>query len=175
MLLFIRESDKDNPNAVKWTNDNGEPIPSFTSRAFTEAIYENLDWKPELSFRFRCVTKERDGAKIMIVSLDEPQVLVNQKAKEKLNIVDDGSPIQYVQHKVHVAEDDKSFSAEVQRWHSRRFGVSLALKKRRDDAFAKISTSDIKQPMQIVDNPLIGSIPTREEIAEELDQLLMCM
>ena len=68
-----------------------------------------------------------------------------------------------------------SVSAEVQRWESRRFGVSLTLKKRRDDAFAKISTSDIKQPMQIVDNPLIGSIPTREEIAEELDQLLMCM
>lgn len=111
----------------------------------------------------------------MIVSLDEPQVLVDKKAKEKLNIVDDGSPVQYVQHKVHVAEDDKSFSAEVKRWHSQRFGMSLALKKRRDDAFASITSSDMRQSMQIVDNPLIGSIPTREEIAEELDQLLMCM
>lgn len=173
--IIIRESSKDNPNAVKWTNENGEPIGSFTSRSFTEAIYENLDWRPELSFRFRCVTKERDGARIMIVSLDEPQVLVDKKAKEKLNIVDDGSPVQYVQHKAHVAEDDKSFSAEVKRWHSQRFGMSLALKKRRDDAFAKITSSDMRQSMQIVDNPLIGSIPTREEIAEELDQLLMCM
>ena len=64
-------------------------------------------------------------------------------------------------------DDRKIFSAEIE--------VPDIVKQKADDAFAKISTSDIKQPMQIVDNPLIGSIPTREEIAEELDQLLMCM
>ena len=173
--IIIRQSREGTTNAVRWVKEEGTPIPQFTSRALAEAIYKNMSWKPELSFKFRCVTKERNGTKIMIVSLEEPQVLVDKAAREKLNIQDDGQPVQYIQHTVTVAENDTSFSARVQRWHSTRFGISYSLKKRREAVLDSITGADIQQAAQIVDNPLIGKIPTREELADELDELLMCM
>jgi len=173
--IIVRPSEEGEPNAVRWIKNDGIPVSQFTSRAFTQAIYENMSWKPELSFRFRCITKDRNGSKIMIVSLDEPQVLVDKAAKEKLRIPDDGAPVQYIQHKIQTEMDDDSFAAQVRKWHSQRFGISYALKKRRDRAIDSITAEDIRQPMRIVDNPLIGKIPTREEIADELDNLLMCM
>jgi len=55
------------------------------------------------------------------------------------------------------------------------FGVSMALRKLRDQMSASITIADIQKQTQIVDNPLIGQLPTRAEMAEELDDLLMCM
>ena len=49
------------------------------------------------------------------------------------------------------------------------------MKKRRDAVLDSITGADVQQIAQIVDNPLIGKIPTREELADELDELLMCM
>ena len=55
------------------------------------------------------------------------------------------------------------------------FGVSLALRKLRDQMSSNITASDIYKQTQIVDNPLIGQLPSRTEMAAELDDLLMCM
>lgn len=67
-----------------------------------------------------------------------------------------------------------SFSGRLQKVDN-SFGVSLALRKRRDQVSSNITASDICKQTQIVDNPLIGQLPSRTEMAAELDDLLMCM
>lgn len=173
--IVIRQSDKDSPNAVRWNSEDGKAISNFTSRALAQSLYENMNWKPELSFKFRCVTRERGGLKMFFISLDEPQVLLDKKAKETLGIADTNEAVQYVKHKNIDDADADTFTARLQKWNDSRFGISFALRKRRDQMTDRITAEDIKRPVQIVDNPLIGKIPTREEIAAELDELLMCM
>ena len=174
--IVIRQCKEPVPNAVRWQNENGKITSNFTSRALAQAIYENMDWKPELSFKFRCVTKERYGSKLFFISLDEPQVLVDKKTKENLGITNSKVTVQYIQHKnTETTKDTDSFSARLQNWNDSRFGFSYALRKRRDQMADQITADDINRSVQIVDNPLIGKIPTREEIAAELDALLMCM
>ena len=112
---------------------------------------------------------------MFFISLDEPQVLLDKKAKEALGITDSKEAVQYVKHKTIDDADDDTFTARLQKWNDSRFGISFALRKRRDQMADRITAEDIKRPVQIVDNPLIGKIPTREEIAAELDELLMCM
>lgn len=172
--IAIRPCDKDHANAVRWENEEGNMTHSFTSRAFAESIYENMRWRTDLSFKFRLVPRQRDGVTILMASLDEPQILLDKKTKEWLGLDAESGPVQYIVHKVPEAAPRDSFSGQLQHVDN-CFGVSLALRKLRDQMSASITASDIQRQIQIVDNPLIGQLPTRAEMAEELDDLLMCM
>lgn len=46
---------------------NGKLVSSISSRAFSTAIYENLRWKKEFSFKFRGITKERGMSKMRVL------------------------------------------------------------------------------------------------------------
>ena len=109
-----------------------------------------------------------------MASLDEPQIKLDKKTKELLGLTAESGPVQYIVHKVAEAVPADSFSGRLQQVDN-SFGVSLALRKRRDQMSASITVADIQRQIQIVDNPLIGQLPTRAEMAEELDDLLMCM
>ena len=50
-----------------------------------------------------------------------------------------------------------------------------AMRKHRDKIVDGLSEADIAEPGVIVENPLIGGIPTRDEIRGELSRLLMLM
>ncbi len=172
--VAIRPSTEDYTNAVQWEDEEGNVTNSFTSRAFAEAIYENMRWRTDLSFKFRLVPREREGVTILMASLDEPQIMMDKKTKEQLGLTAESGPVQYIVHQVVETAPADSFTGRLQHVDN-SFGVSLALRKRRDQMSASITVADIQRQVQIVDNPLIGQIPTRAEMAEELDDLLMCM
>ena len=50
-----------------------------------------------------------------------------------------------------------------------------AMRKRRDSMVASLSEEDMTEAGNIADNPLIGKIPARKEIRDELEELLMLM
>ena len=172
--IAIRPCEEDHANAVCWEDADGNMTHSFTSRAFAEAIYENMRWRTDLNFKFRLVPRERDGVTILMASLDEPQIKLDKKTKERLGLTAESGPVQYIVHKVAETVPADTFSGRLQHVDN-SFGVSLALRKLRDQMSASITVADIQKQIQIVDNPLIGQIPTRAEMAAELDDLLMCM
>ena len=172
--IAIRPCDEGQSNAVCWEDAQGNMTNAFTSRAFAEAIYENMRWRSDLNFKFRLVPRERNGVTILMAALDEPQILLDKKTKANLGLTEESGPVQYIVHKVAEAVPDDSFSGRLQQVDN-SFGVSMALRKLRDQMSASITIADIQKQTQIVDNPLIGQLPTRAEMAEELDDLLMCM
>ena len=180
-VVAIRPSASDNPNAVKW--DNGDkPIPSLSSKAFTEAIYEKMDWISGYSFKFRGITRERGDNKIIIFALDEPQILSSRKVKKIAEefAPDENGEIRYIPYKNSTIEDDQpqqtvSRRAYPKEWVQSDFCVSLAMRKKRDALFKYMSNEDISMAGKVVINPLIGQIPSRQMVEDELEDLLMSM
>lgn len=180
-VVAIRPSSPDNPNAVMW-DDGDKPIPSLSSKAFTEAIYEKMDWISGYSFKFRGITRERGNSKIILFALDEPQILSSKKVKK---IAEDHAPdqtgeIRYIPYKnstIDGAEpqDTVSRHAYPKEWIQSDFCVSLAMRKKRDALFKYLTDKDISKDGIIVINPLIGQIPSRQMVEDELDELLMSM
>ena len=49
------------------------------------------------------------------------------------------------------------------------------MRKKRDGLIDLLTEADIAEAGVVVDNPMIGKLPTREEVEDELEQLLMSM
>ena len=61
-------------------------------------------------------------------------------------------------------------------WSSQsNFGISLQLSKKRDWIVHSVSEQDIQTSGIFVDNPLIGTLPDREDIILELQTLIDAM
>lgn len=168
-MIIIRDCDSE-LNGIRWVSDDGKFISSFSTKAFCQAIYEEMDWIKELSFRFRGITRERGGHKVMAFYLDEPQVVKNkasQKAVEKVNEEQKGLISRFIPIKN--SDIDGSSTSRV------RMGVLYPIKKRRDQILDSLTYSDISENGEVVDNPLIGAIPTRQDVLDEVDNLLISM
>lgn len=155
-------------NAIQWKKEDGKNYDTFSASAFAKAIYEKLDWIPELRFKFRAISRERDGEHILFISLDEPQIYNGRKEKTALP----QPAVEYIPYKNSDIQNSGPFAREAA---FSRFGTSIKLREHRDRLANTITASDIRVKGNVVENPLIGHIPTREEVAEELDQLLMSM
>lgn len=169
-MIVIRECD-DN-SGITWQTEDGRPILSFSSPAFCKAVYEQMDWISDLEFRFRGITKIRDGKQIIIFYLDEPQIVSNKaatKVAEALGKSSDDSPMQYIP--CHNRELDNSESPSTKR----PLGISYEIRSRRNKLVDNLSASDITAKRTIVDNPFFGKIPARPELEAELEQLLLSM
>lgn len=62
-------------------------------------------------------------------------------------------------------------------WYEQIEGRSMDLKCRlyRSKWIQSIAASDVMKSGQVVENPMIGAIPSRNEVQRELDDLLMSM
>ena len=177
--IVIRESSPANPVAIPWVLEDGTPVTKLMSRAFSQAVYENMCWKKDYAFRFRGITKERNGARIMLFYLDEPQILLSQKQKQKL--VSDGcDPCQrvaYIPYRESPECEETAVAAAYgypEEWnHS--IGMSYELRAKRDSLISRLTDTDIHMNGMVVENPVIGHIPRRDELQEEFEQLLQSM
>ena len=109
----------------------------------------------------------------MIFHLDEPQILVGKGCHvETLG----SGPSQYIEYTTGNKSEktDEGFIAYPQEWR-RRFGMNSLIRKRRNAAFAGITEEDILNPGVGTDNPMIGTIPNRDEVLRELEELLLSM
>lgn len=167
--VIIRESSPENMNAFRWVTESGKLIHSMETISFSQAVYETLHWIEDYQFRFRGITKVRNGATVIIFSLDEPQILVGSRKQSE-----DGSPSRYIPYTTDEKADDGNYTAYPQEWR-RRQGMNSLLRRKRDEIVASITEADIRCNGIIRENPLIGSIPGREEILKELDELLLSM
>lgn len=160
--IIIRACTEESGNAIQWAGSDGRLLMNITSRAFCEAVYDMMDWIPEYGFRFRGITRERGSQKVMVFFLDEPQILVDGKTVENLGISQEGLHSRYIPYK------NRSIGQTGN-------GMSYSVRRRRDSIVDALTEKDITETGIVMDNPLIGKIPTREEVRNELDELLMSM
>ena len=174
--VVLREGSPDHTNSFRWVTDSGKNVVSTSTNAFSKAVYESMSWIRDYQFRFRGITKERNGFKVLLFSLDEPQILVGNKPElEK----DHNGLSAYISYRTDCnekqSETENIVHAYPQEWERRRLGVNSYVRRKRDEAVAAITAEDILNTGRTIDNPLIGTIPSRQEILDELDRLLMSM
>ena len=174
--VVLQEGNPDHTNSFRWVTDSGRNVVSTSTAAFSKAVYESQHWIKDYQFRFRGITKERNGFKVIVFSLDEPQILVGKKRTEE---VENGNLSAYIPYRTDdggkAMDTGHVCSAYPQEWEKRRLGVNCYVRRKRDEAVSAITAEDILNKGKVIDNPLIGSIPSRQEILDELDDLLMSM
>ncbi len=162
---------RNNEDGFSWLNENAEPLSGISARAFCEAVYDEQDWIEEYSFRFRGIKRERGNHKLMIFFLDEPQIVANKATKKAAELVEAEQKhlaaryIPYKKNEIDSTEEE---------W-KKRVGKLYAMRKRRDGLIDGLSMADMAEPGTIVENPLIGKIPTRDEVMDEFEQILLSM
>ena len=174
-VIAVRSSDATNPNAVAWDESKGSALQLCTG-AFSGAIYDKLDWMKKYKFRFRGVTRVRNGEKIIFFFLDEPQILVG-KDKKRLDAADttDGTA-KFIPYKESGTDGSAVASgvAYPENWRE-HFGISYEIKQKRDSVIDGLSAADIRNRGTMVINPFIGVIPSRAELEDELEDLYMAL
>ena len=178
-MIAIKETTEDNPYALCWKNEDGSMKTSLNSKAFSKSIYDRIGWKEDYSFKFRGITRIRGNAKLMIFYLDEPQIIPSKKTIKEHQSADNVASAQYVEYKEPTENAEPQPPRKMlvsETWASQEmFGISLALRKKRDWIVNSISEQDILISGEYVDNPLIGALPSPIEIKNELDNLLSAM
>lgn len=164
--IIIRSNDE----GFTWVNESGDPMSGISAHAFCKAVYEQQDWIEDYSFRFRGIKRERGNHKLMIFFLDEPQIVANKATKKAAECVEEEQKYlaaRYIPYKKNEKEGTEEWK--------KRVGKLYAMRKRRDGLIDGLSVSDIAEPGMIVENPLIGKIPTRDEVMDEFEQILQSM
>lgn len=165
---------RNNPDGFSWVTESGTLSSAISAKAFCEAVYEEQDWIENYSFRFRGITRERGNHKLMIFFLDEPQIVASKATKKAAELVADEQrhlASRYIPYKKHEVKEDDSGASE---W-KKRAGMLYCMRKKRDGLIDSLTEADIAEAGLVVENPLIGKLPTRDEVRDELEQLLMSM
>lgn len=164
-MVIIRESMGRLNNSVEWVTASGRNITSIGSKAFAKAVYDGLNWNGDYNFKFRGITKQRGMTKFIIFNLDEPQILIKKKTVRDMT-----APNEYVNHK-----KDDNLTAYMSDWNKERIRFSYELHQKRNEILNAITEDDILVNGVVAENPILGDIPSRDELAEELTNLLECM
>lgn len=168
LQAIIIKCTEDDEMGIPWIKEDGGFISSYSAASFCNAVYEEMDWIKDYDFRFRGITRQKGFEKIMIFYLDEPQVVPNKKVKEAAAALSEEQklmPSRYIPIRNSELESNSLY----------REGMIYALRKRRDLLISSLSEEDINEPGILVDNPFIGELPTRDEIAMELNEILQAM
>lgn len=166
--IAIRSCDNDWPNAVKLIKKNKKLVLSFPALKFCEAIFDEMEWISEYKFKFRGITKVRDGCPILFFSLDEPRIYVGKKTCSQANTSDEErSTKRFIECTRDSGTAEKDFAiAYLEQWRQSRHGLSYLLRERRDKLTQDVKATDILYKGKKIVNPTIGVIPSRDEIED---------
>jgi site-specific DNA recombinase len=168
--IVLRQSSADNPNSVAW----GTGRKDMTAHAFSEAVYERMDWNPKFRFKFRGVQRTRGGVGILLFDLSEPQVLVG-KFKSRTQTTDESHYIPINKEdgeKELKLEPDTAYVAYPAELSGKAVGISYALKRRIRRIENEINENDIRERGVLLSNSMFGDVPEKAQMLEELEELL---
>ena len=156
--IVLREADEKTPNSFSWNNKKGIFNGKISADIFSNIIYESKCWKKEYSYKFRGVSRKRGNYKILVFFLDEPQINPYKSSKKTTqnNLLETGKYVDYQTNNELYASYYKTIEKQ------ENFSQTLTEK-------------DILNKGNIVDNPMIGKIPKKEDIKYELQELLATM
>ena len=175
-VIAVRSTFATNPNAVMWDNPKNQNL-QLSSSAFSGAIYDKLDWMKKYKFRFRGVTRVRNGERIIFFFLDEPQILVGKHANQFNDSNAPDSTAKYIPYK---ESDDRKDAFQAvgiayPEFMQSHLGISHAIRQKRNALLDSVSAADIRNRGARVTNPFIGAIPSASELEDELARLYEAM
>lgn len=174
-VIAVRPCDGTSDNAVLWREE--DKALSASARAFSKAIYEKMDWVDTYKFRFRGITKIRDGVPILFFYADEPQIILGKEQTQEAADREEVDPSDTIRYKNTGAtaqpgwENGYAYPLDLKK----RIGTGFGAKTLRDRLTNKVTQEDIMNPGTIVLNPLVGIIPTHEQVSRELAELYQSM
>lgn len=179
-VIAVRGCDVDAPNAVALERSEFPHYLNIAANAFTAILYERMAWISRYQFKFRGIFRERGSSQIMFFFLDEPQILLSKKEREQLKSeADPEQIIRFIQYKtqddIKTSEVNSFHVAYPNKWGGHRIGISYGLREQRSNLFNSLTEYDIGINGTAVLNPLIGSIPERCEVENEVKELLLKM
>lgn len=157
--MIVRASNEDAPNSICWVNPKDKPCPTLYTRAFSKSIYTIQHWDSSMIYKVRGVLRKRGNTSFLVFSLDEPVMLPCT--------LQDKSP-DGEQALVERVEAPDTINDEL-------LGMAYVVRMNRESIVSKIQEDDILNHSITIENPLIGAVPTQEEIEAELEQLLQAM
>ena len=101
---------------------------------------------------------------MMVFFLDEPQIILGKKAKEALENPNE----KYIPYRNFEVDNT---SVEL----SNQIGMNYHLRKRRNKIVDLITENDLNQGAVTHTNPLIGVLPSRKEMEDKIEELMMIM
>ena len=128
-------------------------------------------------FRFRGVTRERDGEKIIFFFLDEPQILVGKEKKAIEADETSDTVAKYIPYRESDGKEKDAPASSVaypENWR-KSFGISYEIREKRSRLLDALSAQDICRSGTKVVNPFIGVIPDSRELESEVQQLYEAM
>lgn len=74
--IAIRPCDKEHPNAIRWgrLKDSKWIVAQKSCSGFAEPLYQTMDWDESSRYRFRGNFRERNGDKLIVFDLQEPEI-----------------------------------------------------------------------------------------------------
>ena len=177
-MVAIHACNEETPTSIRWKSKTGKAIDRIHSKAFSDAIFEKMNWIKDYSFQFRGFFRESGNAKILFFSLDEPRIHIDKKNRinEDATQQEDEALKHFISCKRSDSSEEEAGSiAYPEEWKISEHGLNYAQRQRRDKIIESVSSEDIRNKGRKMVNPLIGVIPSRTEIEEELNQLLMVM
>ncbi len=177
-IVAVRTCDERTPNSIQWIDDKGKEKRITTASAFTQAIYDRTNWVRNYKFKLKGVTRTRGNSKIILFYLDEPQILVN-----KNDIASDDAENNFTQYIPYKNQEEQPTTYKTSKRYafpeklakSSNFGISIPLRRKRDKIIGNIDEQDIQEMGIRVENPLIGYIPTKDELWVEIEKLIASM
>ena len=167
--IAIRSCEQLGSNSFYWDTDK-KKTSGMLAPAFCKSIFDKQDWIKTFQFRFRGISRIKGNSSIMMFYLDEPQILVDRATKEQYELKSNHSTIKYIPYRNSEISDNNSANKKIV-----DFGISVSLRKERDSLIDNITKDDIEVTGVSVVNPLIGHIPTKDEIQQEINNLLLSM
>ena len=139
-----------------------------------------MEWISRYKFKFRGITRKRGQSQIMFFFLDEPQILPPKKDRARMEAEKNSAQnFRYIPYKrekdMRITPDNIFHVAYPEKWGGHRIGISYGLREQRNQLFSMMSEHDLSIYSTAVLNPLIGYIPTRYEIEDEVEQMLLMM
>ena len=156
---------------VESEDEDGNEILNIPAKALCTAIYERMDWISKYRFRLRGVLRQREDSSIMMFYLDEPQILVDKDTKVQMEAEHGYSAVRYIPYRNFEIDQPENDTPD----NVIDFGMSLTIRKKRNRLIDSITANDMHIQGTVVKNPLIGTIPNKEEILHELSELRQTM
>ena len=168
-MLLIRNGSPNDPNSIR-LDVTGQTQFCAEATVFTEMLYKTLCWRKEHDYCFKGIIRARGKSRALIFSMDAPIIAssADEQHGKRLSLhTRQSSPTDaiYTNH----AEDDPMWNRRVDGLRGRNQILN------HKQVIQNLTEADLDAVGDVLINPAIGSIESRENMLNEIQELLEAM
>jgi len=169
--IFKEKNDEAQKQMSEWRKTE-QAITSNISAGYNSSTTKYLD---------DIVTEQTKKFMTEMAEKEFDESFVGKKYKNHPDVEKESNqPFGFVKYKTDTGQENKPENNDIvcaypEEWMKRRIGINYFIREQRDSMINAITEEDIEETGVVVENPVIGHIPSRQEIVNELEELLMTM